>query len=130
MFHYANGYSELKKDAVVKSGNCYHIAPSSFLKDQDFLAADAVQPIACVDSINEGLGLTVSVSFLDLSESIQPKVDVVTHKFQCGSTTITKLIDSSRYNNFHITGCGENGQVTFKLCNPNGVSSQAFFFDE
>ena len=127
--YYAKGFSDEREDAVVKKGNCYHIAPSSYLKDQDLLAAEAVQPVVCVNDIKSGSNLEVSVSFLDPQDAVQPKTDLINYDVQCGSTSMTKTLDPSQKNLFHLTGTGQNGQFTLKLCNPDSFT-QALFFDE
>jgi hypothetical protein len=128
LYYYAEGYSDSKFDSVVKHGNCYHISPTAYLKDRDLLAVEAVQPVVCVDEINRGLNIKISVSFDNSLEPSKQNANILTKTIECGST-LTQSLDSSVHNLIHIQGTGLNGKVTVKLCT-TGVSSWAFLFDE
>jgi len=133
LLYYAKGYSEAKVDAALTSGKCYHVSPTSYMKDQDLLAAESVQPRICVNSIDIGNSLQVAVSFPssnELQESyLLQNIPTTTHSIQCGSSATTKSLDSSKQNLLLVTGTGMDGKVSFKMCNPN-INSRAIFFDE
>ena len=126
--YYANGSIDSKYHSVVENGNCYHVYPASFIKDQDLLAAEAVQPLVCVNKSNLGSDIDISVSFLDTHVTTEHQRNVTNHNIQCGTSDITINLDSSQNNLMSVTGTGGDGQVTVKLCNPT-FPSEAFFFD-
>ena len=126
--YYAHGSTDSKYYSVVENGNCYHVYPASFIKDQDLLAAEAVQPIVCVNKSNIGLDMEISVSFLDVFDPNQHRRDVVQHNIQCGVNDVMMSLDSTQNNLISVTGTGGDGQVTVMLCNPTRPS-EALFFD-
>lgn len=126
LYYYALGFNEDRETSVVKNGNCYHIAPSSYLKDRVLAAAEVVQPVVCVKNFNAGVDIRVSVSFDPFVEE-EKTVNVVEHYIQCGSS-MSKSLDSGVHNLIKVSRTGKNGKTTFKMCNPS-VTSKAFFFD-
>ena len=52
------GYSDDRTDSVVLEDTCYHVSPAPYLLDIDLIAASAVQPVVCVDSVNVGHDIT------------------------------------------------------------------------
>ena len=48
----AIGYTDNKADSMIIANTCYHITPSGYLSDRDIVAANLVQPIICVESID------------------------------------------------------------------------------
>ncbi len=131
LLYYAKGKSEERGDAAIRKGNCYHIAPASYIKDQNLLAAEAVQPVVCVDDINVGSSVDISVSFRGAAYDSRAQINSnIQHRtLQCGSGLKTMNLDSSNKYVISVTGTGSNGQVTLKLCNPSD-RTEAYFFDE
>ena len=91
--HFGSAYDSLnydafgdtftREDSFVTVNTCYVVNPSSYMKDIDFEAAIAIQPVVCVDSINEGEDITVTVEFLDPSESSADLSSAETLELQC-----------------------------------------------
>ena len=127
LFYYAKGFSESKAEAVVRNGKCYHISPSSYLKDRVLLAAEAVQPVVCVNDFSVGSNVKVTVSFQESSAKKIQKSDFVTHNTQCGSN-ISKTLNPSKFNLIRVSRTGKNGKVTLKMCNPEATTN-AYFSD-
>mmetsp|Transcript_18375 Transcript_18375/g.22495 ORF Transcript_18375/g.22495 Transcript_18375/m.22495 type:complete len:983 (-) Transcript_18375:152-3100(-) len=128
MFYYSNQWNDIKLDAIVKVGKCFHVSPASYLKDRDLLAVNSVQPVVCVESLDEGSSLTVTVSFLNPHNPPPKQVEVDEHSLTCGSGAMTKRFDASKTHLVHVKGTGQNGQVTVKQCNPD-VWSQSYLYD-
>ncbi len=116
-------HTESKFDSFLGKDSCYHVSPSIYMKDRDFTSAQAVQPIVCVDDINPGSNVTVSVSFLNTNTPPLAQVDLVEQpKIDCSSSQeVQKSVDASRYNLFHISYSGSDGLIAVSL----GASEQA-----
>ena len=125
------GYSDEKHDSVILENTCYHVSPSPYLLDVDFIAANSVQPVVCVDSINEGVDITVSVSFVETSHTPRISSDVVSFSTTCSTSTAstdTFTMSAKALNMIHVKGMGDGGSVTLSLSSDFGWST-AFFYD-
>ena len=133
----AKGNTPSRWDSFVRKDTCYHVSPSSFMKDLDFLAAEAIQPVVCVESVDIRNSITVSISFLDPQNPPSPALQLNNIHHEC-SNAVQKVsisnMHTNKYNLIHVTGAGENGVVDVDLCpsNTNTMSSitSAFFYDE
>ena len=133
----AGGNTPSRWDSFVLPNTCYHVSPSSFMKVTDIIAVEATQPVICVESIDIGKSVTVSVSFLDPQNPPSPSRQLNNIHHQCSSSDQNALISDinpSKYNLIHVTSTGEDGVVDLDLCpsNRNSMSTitSAFFYDE
>lgn len=133
----AFGNTDSTADSFVVEDTCYHISPAPYVKDRDILSVDAVQPVVCVDAINSGSDVTVSVEFLNPSNPPQKQVEVVEDlSLTCsesGSSLSSTIVDGSKYNLIHVTGTGGDGEVSLSMCPTTGSSdtvATAYFFDD
>ncbi len=124
----ASGFSDNKADSFVTVGKCYHMSPPGFILDRDVVSASAVQPVVCVNSINMGNSITVTVNFQNTDRPPQPTEDVERYDISCPSSNSFEL-NSSKYNLFHMHGMGVDGSVTLSLASTSG-NAGAFFYDE
>jgi hypothetical protein len=129
----AFGNTDSKLDSFVIKDSCYHISPSGHMRDRDIIAAESVQPVVCVDDVNPGKDVTVTVSFLDIKTPPTPVVDVVYNPtITCASNaqSITTTIDNSKFNLFHFSSIGSNGIIKASLKSSAGVgAAEAYFYD-
>lgn len=130
----AIGDTESKFDAFIRNNSCYHLSPSAYLKDRDFASSEAVQPVICVNNVDPGSEITISVSFIDPKNPPTQVVDVVEHPtIQCTPTTppLSTSLDSSKFNLFHFAS-GSNGKLTVSLDSPEDTvnKSPAYIYDE
>mmetsp|Transcript_11930 Transcript_11930/g.24564 ORF Transcript_11930/g.24564 Transcript_11930/m.24564 type:complete len:263 (-) Transcript_11930:171-959(-) len=125
-------------DSFVVPGTCYVVAPSVETMDIDFGAVDQVQPIVCVDGLNQGSDITVSVSFLDPSSPPQNTVALESEQnLGCsqGSTSsgdIVLDVSGGKNHLLHYTGTGRRGLVDASLClasSDSGATATAYFYD-
>lgn len=127
----AFGNSDDRSDSAVLVDTCYHIAPAPYLLDRDLISAHAVQPVVCVDSINEGSDITISVNFIEPNDQPVPKLDVVERTVTCSTSSATGetfVMDAKAHNLFHVDGMGKDGAVTVSLKSDAGWS-MAYFYD-
>ena len=129
----AFGDTDTTLDSFVIEDSCYHIAPPSYLKDRAFIESELVQPVVCVNSINPGTSITVTVTFQDKENPPSSQVSIGQNiELKCGSSmTSTGLVtlDASKYNLIHVKGAGYGGEVVLEMCTTKGTTS-AFFYDE
>ncbi len=124
----ATGFTDNKADSFVSVGSCYHMSPPGYLLDRDVVSASAVQPVVCVDQLDTGSSITVSVDFRqDVGASPQPIVDVDEYSMSCSTQAYN--VDASKFNLIHVNGMGKDGGVTVSLSSTTGVAG-AIFFDE
>lgn len=124
----ANGYSDEKWDSFVTEGSCYHMTPPGYLLDRDIVFASEVQPVVCVDAINVGTSINVTVHFKeDGDEALQAIANVEEVSIPC--STQSHIFDSSNYSLLHVNGMGEGGNITLGLSSTSGFAG-ALFFDE
>jgi len=131
-----HGDTETTFDSFVLPGTCYIIEPALMLIKRGLSAeqsGEQVIPRVCVESLNKGNDITVSVSFLD-SSYLKP--GNAHHSVQCNTSgkkvkeTFTKspLL-------YHLKGTGVDGTVSVSLCPKNNVSpnfgynANAYFYD-
>jgi len=122
------GSTDDRGDSAVVVDTCYHISPTPYLLDRDLICANAVQPVVCVDSINEGTDITVSVFFIDPVHPPAPSTDVVEFSINCSTEAETFVVDAKTLNFFHVNGMGDGGSVTVSLSSDLGWST-AYFYD-
>ena len=124
----ATGFTDNKADSFVLVGSCYHMSPPGYLLDLDVVSASAVQPFVCVDELDAGSSITVSVNFRqDDGTSPLPIVDVEEYSMSCSTQTYD--VDASKFSLIHVNGMGKEGGVTVSLSSTSGVAG-AIFFDE
>ena len=129
MMYDTSGHTESKLDSFLGDGSCYHVSPSAYMKDRDSDAVEAVRPIVCVEGINEGIDITVSVSFLDIQNLSPPKIDFVEHTtITCSNvgSQVSKTVATSSYNLLHVKSSGSTSKLSVAM---NGGST-AYFYDE
>lgn len=125
------GNTDDRSDSVVLVDTCYHIAPAPYLLDRDLISANAVQPVVCVDSINVGSDITISVNFIEPNDQTSPSIDVVERTVSCSTTSATSeafVMDAKAMNLFHVDGMGIDGAVTVSL-KSDARWSMAYFYD-
>jgi hypothetical protein len=128
------GHTKSKMDSLVGEDSCYLVSPTAYMKDRDYISAEAVQPIICVDNINSGADVTVSISFLDPQNPPPPMVDLVKPPtIDCSSNNIQiqQSIDASTFTLFHVENSGGNGllHASFDATDESN-GSVAYFYDE
>lgn len=123
----ATGFTDNKADSFVSVGSCYHMSPPGYLLDRDVVSASAVQPFVCVDGLDAGSSITVTVNFQDDGTPPQPIRDVEEYSMSCSTQSYN--VDASKYSLIHVNGMGKEGGVTVSLSSTSGVAG-AIFFDE
>lgn len=124
------GDTASKLDSFVGKGSCYHISPAAYMKDRDFMSAEAIQPVVCVDDITPGTDITVSITFLDENNPPPKAVEVIEKpSIQCTSqaTEIAHSYDTSKFNLFHVHSTGSNGLMHVSFDSQNSL---AYIYDE
>ncbi len=129
----AFGDTDTTADSFVIENTCYHLSPPGYLKDNALVHSEMVQPVVCVDSINPGISITVTVSFLNKENPPSPKVSLDQKiELQCrasGASTGTLTLNANNYNLIHVKDTGDDSDITLQMCT-NAGSSSAFFYDE
>ena len=129
----AYGDTDTTQDSFVTENTCFHLSPPGYLKDKALVAADLVQPVACVDSVNPGTNIVVSVSFLDKDNPPPAQVAIGQQiELECtrrGSSTGTITFDGKSNNMVHVKDTGNGGEVTLRMCTSSSTVS-AYFHDE
>ena len=130
----AFGDTITRMDSFVVENTCYHLNPPGYLKDETLVPSEKVQPVVCVDSINEGSSITVTVSFLDKVNPPPPKISIEQEvQLECqlgGSTTGTINLDASNHYLIRVENTGSDGNVELDMCTVPGGTASAFFYDE
>ena len=113
------------RDSFVLPETCYVLSTTSFLKDK-YDVSDIMQvqqPVVCVDSIVDGESATVTVTFLDESNSLSVQADANIEQFQCAefNKDTTLSFDSSKSTLIHVSGIAEDGSLNLSVC-PDGES--------
>merc|ERR1712038_1102807 len=119
----AFGDTFTREDSFVTVGTCYVVNPSSYMKDIDFEAAIAIQPVVCVDSIDEGKDITVSVEFLDPKESSTDLTSVETLEMQCSQAgdEVSMSLDVTDPTLLHVKNTGQDGILSLSFC-PSSIA--------
>ena len=129
----AFGDTDTTFDSFVVENTCYHLAPPGYLKDNAFVAGWLVQPVVCVNSIDVGSSISVTVSFLDEDNPPSPQVvfgqEIELKCSVSGSTSGIVALDASTYNMVHVKDTGNGGEVVLRMCTSGGTAS-AYFHDE
>mmetsp|Transcript_4714 Transcript_4714/g.5406 ORF Transcript_4714/g.5406 Transcript_4714/m.5406 type:complete len:186 (-) Transcript_4714:1383-1940(-) len=129
----AFGDTDTTMDSFVIENTCYHLAPPGYLKDRTLLAGLDVQPVVCVDSINRGSSITVSVSFLDQQNPPSPQITFDQEiKLACSSSTASTgviTLSANTNNLVHVQNTGNDGEVKLRMCSSSSIAS-AYFYDE
>jgi hypothetical protein len=131
----AYGATTTTKDSFVLSKTCYVVQPPGLLMDIDAPSVAQVQPVVCVNDIAPGESITISVSFLNEqigTPSIPFNKESTLTCTLAGNDFGDKLLDMTN-NQVHLleyTGTGQDGNVTFSMCQETGSGSvTAYFYD-
>lgn len=143
--YYAEGDTLDKREALVAAGTCYAVHPSAYLKDRDLAAAAAVRPVVCVDAVDEGSSIDISVSFVD-GESLPPApaataegggLEVITLECSGGASPVatTDYVLNARDSHLiHVINTGYDADISLSLCTDDGsasdVQARGFLYDE
>ena len=134
MMYDAFGHTSSKLDSFVLENSCYHISPASYMRDEDFDSVEMVQPVVCVDNINVGSDVTVSISFFDKENPPATTVDLIEQpSINCltQTTPIVQSIDETTHTLLHFSNPGRNGVLEFSLDDPNdGETPMAYVYDK
>jgi hypothetical protein len=133
----AYGDTNTTLDSFVTPGTCYLVTPNGLMMDVDPASGFEIQPIVCVDSVNQGSNITISVSFLNPKS---PPVSNVTLSSQrqlgCsadGASSGDVLLEMSSGNGhlIHVKGTGYSGKIDVSLCRSSSSSPNAkvYFYD-
>jgi hypothetical protein len=126
----AVGSTNTTKDSFILNGTCYHIQTPGPLMDIDPSAVEEVQPVVCVDDIDRGNSITISVSFLNKNA---PQKEIEKKEAQlCSATGNQGTIDFSKSKTHLIEfiGTGTQGSISFSICQETtGGSVDAYFYD-
>ena len=133
----AYGDTVTKLDSFVTPGTCYVITPPGVLMDADPVSADQVVPVACVDSVNQGIDITVSVSFLNKNSPPPVTVSLASdRRLTCSkrgsssrSISLSMLSRTSHLIRYNSTG--SHGRIVLSLCRKSVMSPNAtvYFYD-
>lgn len=124
-------------DSFILPGTCYILAPPYNIMQVDIGVASLIQPIVCVDSINEEVDITISVSFLNASAPPADKAALVSNStFGCStigtsSGSLELDVSNSGVQMIHYTGTGMNGNITLSMCleSTTSMTAYAYFYD-
>ena len=119
----AHGDTDILEDSFVLPGTCYHVSPNVRILDVDPLDAMRIQPVVCVDSLEEEKKIEISVDFHDLDTPEEG--DEV---YECGSNTKNMNLAPGESKLIHVRNTGANGVVSVELC-PSSGDAKAYFYD-
>jgi hypothetical protein len=125
------------EDSFVLPNTCYHIQPPGLLMDIDPSSVEQIQPIVCVDNIDVGNSITISVSFFNRTSVPPSTIDFKSAgKLECsigGSNSGEKTLDMSggQKHLVEYVGSGIDGSVTFSVCQSAGprATTKVYFYD-
>lgn len=132
------GTDESVLDSFVVPGTCYPIAPAGPLKDLDYGAVEQVQPVVCVDSVDKGESITVSVYFLNPLKPPRVTVNLGSEReLECSksgtkSGSLVMDVSNSKDHLLHFVGTGMGGAVDVVLSLESAIPSAtatAYFYD-
>ena len=126
-----------RRDSFVEVGTCYHIFPSAYMKDIDITSVTEVQPVVCVDSIDLGTSITISVSFLDPYNIPSPSLAAIETTIDCptsGSSTSIE-VNNMDYNLIRVNSGRATADVKIDIMNTVGYiwgnyATTAYFYDK
>ena len=126
----AHGSTESVFDSFVLPDTCYVIEPPLLIPEIDFPAKQVV-PQVCVDSLNVGTDITVTVSFLDpnLLYQASSRPQQPDQEFDCsfdGETSITQSISGESSKLIHVSNTGSDGIIFSDLCS---TDVEAYIYD-
>jgi hypothetical protein len=127
----AFGYSDDRKDSEVIVNSCYHVSPTPYILDRDLISANAVQPVVCVDSVNKGSDVTVTISFVNPDDPPAPSGDVVEYTASCSTSSATSetiVMSANKINVVKVDDMGKDGSVTVSLASDAGWAL-AYLYD-
>lgn len=121
-------------DSFVTPDTCYVVSPPALFMDLSPAAATAVQPIVCVDAVDKGKNITISVSFLDVANPPDNTVVVgSTRTLGCTARDTTEqtisVVEEGRPHLMHVQGTGLGGKISLSMCSKSGAPVQAYFYD-
>jgi len=118
-------------DSFVTNDSCYYIFPGGFMKDKDYVSSIQVQPVVCVNSIDVGNSITVTVDFIDVDAPPSPQVSPVKTTLECtkSGSSITFEADANEHNLIHVRNAGADGIVKMNMCAPVGAAFEGYFYD-
>lgn len=121
-------------DSFVLPNTCYLITPSLKLLKEDPSMTEDIQPIVCVDSVDNGNSITISVSFLDTDVTPTSQIALGSEiEAECSSSGIVADFHMANGNHhlLHYTGTGSDGTLDFSACISAGsqAGAKAFFYD-
>jgi len=128
----AHGDTTTTFDSFVLPGTCYVIEPALVLMSIDPLSSEQVVPKVCVESLNEGSDITISVEFLDPSiVALKNNEFTADDEGFCNfnNYTLDTYISSSSNYLFQMKGTGTDGEVTVGLCPDTTNDVTAYFYD-
>lgn len=131
----AYGDTFTREDSFVTVNTCYVVNLSAYMKDIDFESAMAIQPVVCVDSIDEGKDITVSVEFLDTKEPSALAGDIEPLNVQCSQTGDEEhlSLDLTNPTLLHVKNTGQDGIVRLSFCPQTrdlNLVTKSFIYDE
>jgi len=119
-------------DSFVLPGTCYVIEPALVLMSIDPFSSEQVVPKVCVESLNEGSDITISVEFLDPSIVALKNTEFTADDegfCNFNNYTLDTQISSSSNYLFQMKGTGIDGEVTVGLCPDTTNDVTAYFYD-
>lgn len=133
----AFGDTSTTADSFVVPGTCYVVAPSPLMMDIDIAVSESIQPIVCVDDVNEGQSVTISVSFLDLDDPPETATAAATERLlgcsESGSESGDLELDVSEAKThlLHYEGTGFGGSIDASFCVSSNTPLEvtAYFYD-
>lgn len=125
----AHGDTETTFDSFVLPNTCYIIEPPLKLLYIDPAAAEEIWPKVCVDSMDKGNDITVSVSFLDTANIQQNSPDQELVCSANGASMTSQSITSGSPYLLHITGTGHEGVVSVDISSSDDSKPVAYIYD-
>ena len=110
------------------------------MKDRDPMAADEVHPLVCVNDINEGSSIDITVSFVDgqnTDERQGQEIMTLDCSLSGGSSdaaTADYELEAKRSHLIHVVNAGSNADISMSICTDSASSSDVlangFLYDE
>lgn len=134
----AFGDTATTADAFVLPNTCYLVTPSVKFMREDPASTEQVQPIVCVDSIDAGNSITVSVSFREEYHTPTSQLTLASEtEAGCSAGTDGAQIDTTldlsngKHHLIHHTLSGSDGELSLNACMSSGSVSSvtAFVYD-
>jgi hypothetical protein len=122
-------------DSFVLPNTCYVLTPPVMLMKVNYDEAQRIRPVVCVNDIELGASITISVSFIDPKASTTSPFLSSQQTLGCGaaSSTTAKSLDASngKRHLLSFTGTGQEGRLALSFCRDAGSTSSvtAYFYD-